>query len=102
MELLAHGVRKENTMIKGRTGGDSKFVGGRRGACRAWEGQRESLGGETLGEAGTKPDVGRCEVMDDGETSFSFSTNTFTGNLPWGRLSKWQVVESGGFRSKKM
>lgn len=66
------------------------------------ESQREAMGGETLGEAGTKPDVGRCEVIDDGETSFSFSTNTFTGNLPWGRLSKWQVVESGGFRSKQM
>lgn len=66
------------------------------------ESQRAAVGRETLGEARAKPDVGRCEVIDDGETSFSFSTNTVTGNLPWGRLSKWQVVESGGFRRKQM
>lgn len=36
----------------------------------------------------------RYEVTDDGETSLSFSTDTFTENLSWGRLAS-QVAGSG-------
>lgn len=43
-----------------------------------------------------------CEVIDDEETSLSFSINTFTEDLSRGRFVKWQVVEFNGFRNKQM